>query len=78
MEIPQDVRIIKESAFASCSALSTVIIPKSVTDIEMAAFSACPSLKEVYYTGTAEDWNNVWISPTTNEVILNALPVRSK
>lgn len=72
VEIPQDVRIIKESAFASCSALSTVIIPKSVTDIEMAAFSACPSLKEVYYTGTAEDWNNVWISPTTNEVILNA------
>jgi Bacterial Ig-like domain (group 2)./Fibronectin type III domain. len=73
VEIPQDVGIIKESAFASCSALSTVIIPKSVTDIEMAAFADCDSLKEVYYTGTEEDWkNNVWISPNTNDVILNA------
>lgn len=73
VEIPQDVEFIRERAFASCSALSTVIIPKSVTDIETAAFLACPSLKEVYYTGTEEDWkNNVWISPTTNDVILNA------
>lgn len=72
VEIPQDVSSIEARAFASCSALSTVIIPKSVTNIGMGSFSACPSLKEVYYTGTAEEWNQIQILQASNEVILNA------
>ena len=73
VEIPQNVTSIGEQAFASCSALSTVIIPESVTDIEGAAFSDCSLLTDIYYTGTKEQWeSNVWISPTTNDIIKNA------
>lgn len=66
VEIPQDVESIGTQAFASCSALSTVIMPKSITSIETAAFSACP-LKEIYFTGTEAEWNNV-INRTPNNV----------
>ena len=66
VEIPQDVESIGTQAFASCSALSTVIMPKSITSIGMAAFPAGP-LKNIYFTGTEAEWNNV-INGTSGDV----------
>lgn len=58
VEIPQGAESIERSAFSSCSAFTTVIIPDSVTTIGIAAFTACP-LKDVYFTGTQEQWNSI-------------------
>ena len=57
--IPQGVKIIGESAFAS-SAVSVLLIPDSVTDINTGAFSDCDSLTEIYFTGTETQWKNIW------------------
>ena len=38
IEIPQGVKMIGDSAFASCNTMSVVIIPDSVTDVETGAF----------------------------------------
>ena len=71
VEITQGAESICESAFASCGAFTTVIIPDSVTSIERSAFASCP-LSDIYYTGTEEQWNNVWKSGDTVAVISKA------
>ena len=48
---------ISNNMFNNCSNLKTVTIPKSVTTISTNAFVLCKSLTDVYYTGTAEDYN---------------------
>ena len=58
VEIPQGAERIGMSAFASCSGFTTVIIPDSVATIGIAAFAACP-LKDIYFTGTEEQWNSI-------------------
>ena len=58
VEIPQGAESIEGSAFASCRAFTTVVIPDSVTSIGIAAFTNCP-LKDIYFTGTQEQWNGV-------------------
>lgn len=57
VEIPQGAESIGASAFAS-SGLSAVIIPDSVRAIGIGALASCP-LKEIYFTGTQEQWNGI-------------------
>lgn len=61
IEIPQGVKTIGDSAFASCSAMSVIIIPDSVTDIETAAFQQT-GLTDIYYKGTQAQWKEIWKS----------------
>ena len=47
-------------AFDDCSGLTGIEIPSSVTSIGNYAFRDCIGLKDVYYTGTQEQWDNIW------------------
>ena len=47
-------------------------IPVSVTSIEDYAFYNCTSLKDVYYSGTREEWEQIAIGSVANELLLNA------
>ena len=60
-EIPYGVKTIGLSAFDYCENLTAVTIPETVKVIKPAAFQNCSSLKDVYYYGTAEDWNKITI-----------------
>ena len=60
IEIPAGVTSIGNSAFRYCSGLTRIEIPAGVTEIGYAAFSGCSGLKDVYYTGTQEQWDNIW------------------
>lgn len=46
-------------AFYDCSGLTGIEIPSSVTSIGDLAFWFCSGLKDVYYTGTQEQWNAI-------------------
>ena len=58
LEIPKGVQRIGVGAF-SYSGLTSIIIPNSVSVIEYGAFEGCDKLRDVFYTGTEEEWNLV-------------------
>ena len=58
-KIPPSVTSIGEAAFSDCSGLTSIKIPSSVTSIGNYAFRDCIGLKDVYYTGTQEQWNAI-------------------
>ena len=71
--IPNSVTSIGALAFSGCSSLTAVTIPNSVTSIDDFAFDDCSSLKNVYYTGTQSQWNDITIgsynTPLTSAAI---------
>ena len=69
--IPNSVTTIGESAFYECSSLTSVTIPNSVTTIGDSAFEYCSSLKDVYYSGSEEQWKNISVAHNNND-LLNA------
>ena len=60
IEIPAGVTSIGYLAFYGCSGLTSIEIPAGVTEIGYSAFEGCSGLKDVYYTGTQEQWDNIW------------------
>ena len=65
--IPDGVAIIGEYVFGHNSGLTSITIPASVTCVGDYAFTNCLNLKDVYYQGTAEEWNNLEIGGDGNE-----------
>lgn len=50
---------IERSAFYRCSNLKRAMIPASVTTIEYSALPNYTTFTDIYYTGTAEQWNSI-------------------
>ena len=59
--IPDSVTSIDWGTFSDCSSLTSITIPDGVTSIGNYAFSDCSSLKDVYYSGTQEQWKKISI-----------------
>ncbi len=72
VDIPTGVTKIDDFAFYKCSELTSIAIPKSVTSIGYAAFFlGTNDIKDVYYTGTEEEWNSIVVDEN-NSNLLNA------
>ena len=66
--IPDSVTSIDWDTFSYCSSLTSITIPDSVTSIDYAAFSGCSSLKDVYYSGTQEQWKKISIGSNNSRL----------
>lgn len=82
--IPTDgsVTRIGNSAFKNCVGLTEIVIPNTVQRIYDHAFEACPSLKNIYFTGTQEEWENIEKTiysdiPDTATIHFNYVPQNS-
>jgi hypothetical protein len=49
-----------------------VVIGYSVTSIGTDAFAPCSNLTEVYYNGSAAEWNSIYINSYGNAPLKNA------
>ena len=59
--IPNSVISIEDYAFIDCYNLISVTIGNSVTSIGTWAFDNCSSLTDVYYAGTEDEWESIYI-----------------
>ena len=59
--IPDGEVMIDAGMFAGCSNLKSIAIPTSVEIIEISAFDGCSALSYVFYSGTPEQWDQIWI-----------------
>ena len=69
--IPNSVTRIGYYAFEDCTGLTSITIPNSVTSIGDWAFRGCTGLKDVYYTGSKDEWEAISIG-AGNGCLLNA------
>ncbi len=57
--IPDSVKTIGSSAFFNCPNLETLIMGNGITSIGDDAFGLCRNLKDVFYSGTKEQWKAI-------------------
>lgn len=69
--IPQSVTSIASLTFAYCRELNSITIPLSVTSIGSGAFNTCPVLKSVNYSGSPEQFGEISIG-SSNDQLNNA------
>ena len=69
--IPNSVEYICYDAFSFCRSLTNVTIPNSVRSIGEDAFFGCSILRDVYYSGTKEEWDKISIDKG-NDCLKNA------
>ncbi|MBO5935245.1 MAG: leucine-rich repeat protein [Clostridia bacterium] len=70
--LPTGINTIETRLFDKCTKLESVVIPVNITKIDDFAFSMCDNLKDVYYTGSQEDWNKITVSDAENFPLENA------
>ena len=57
--MPNSVIVISSQAFFRCGNLKEIVISNSVIKIGSSAFEYCENLSNIYYMGTAEQWDNI-------------------
>ena len=60
--LSNNVVSILDGAFWGCASIENIEIPTSVKTIEHGAFERCTKLTDVYYLGSQEQWNNIYIA----------------
>ncbi len=58
-QIPQDIRIIADSAFYNCTGMTGIEIPNSVQEFGWGAFRNCKGLVRIVYRGTMAQWEAI-------------------
>ena len=69
--IPSSVTYIDDYAFNGCSSLSRVLFTSRITTVGTHAFHDCTDLVEVYYEGSASEWEKMTVKDV-NDYLLNA------
>ncbi len=73
--IPEGVEALEFDAFYGCDKMKYIAIPSTVTYIEDYALGKCNSLKDIYYSGSEEDWKEIYIISAGNREIIEQATV---
>ncbi len=68
ISLPDSVTSIGNYAFWKCSSLTSISLPDSITSIGSYAFRYCSGLKDVYYSGSPEQWKKINIGNYNSEL----------
>ncbi len=66
--IKEGTKVIADSAFNGCNALTSVRVPDSVTNIGYKAFYGCSGITTTYYPGTLSQWNKIIIGSENSDL----------
>ena len=69
--VPYTVTKIGYAAFYYCSSLTSIVVYNGLTRIEGSAFRYCYNLRNVYYTGTEDQWDDISIA-SDNTYLMDA------
>ena len=71
---PAGLKRICDEVFWGCSGITKLWLPQSLMSIGARAFQGCSRITDIYYAGTRQQWQNVYIDTYLygNEEILNA------
>ena len=69
--VPDTLPVIEKAAFAGCKGLAELRLPAGLRTVESYAFAKCTLLRDVYYSGTPEQWRQIEIG-TQNECLTRA------
>ena len=58
LKFPNTLKYIREAAFKNCFSLENIYLEKGIENIGN-AFYDCRNLKNIYYSGTISDWNDI-------------------
>ena len=72
--LPSNITSISDKLFNECISLEVITIPSTVTTIYSSSFYNCNALKTINYTGTEEQWNDIYIK-YGNDSLTNATKV---
>ncbi len=70
--LPEGTQSLAAKAFMNCHSLTSISIPVSLTDIFAFTFEGCYRLTDVYYAGSEEEWNQIYLEEEGNKNLLNA------
>lgn len=71
--IPEGITVLGGYTFSNCNSLRYVVLPKSLVSIGKSALAGCESLSKIYYHGTAEQWEAVFINGKSNTDLTPAI-----
>lgn len=60
--LPESLETVGEEAFNWCSSIENIIMGKSVKEIATGAFAKCYAIRNVYYTGTQQDFEAISVA----------------
>ena len=66
--VPDSVKVIETDAFYGCEDLREIWLPDSITHIYYDAVYDCPDLEAIYYAGTAEQWDAIYIEDPNEQL----------
>ena len=57
--IPEGVTTVEENAFEKCLSVTQAVIPATARNISPRTFAHCDALRDVYYSQTMAEWNQI-------------------
>ena len=71
IRIPDSVKLIGNEAFFGIFVLREVYLGSGITSISSEAFRLCSNISDVYFSGSEDDWNKIYIGDG-NETLISA------
>ncbi|MBR2635123.1 MAG: leucine-rich repeat protein [Clostridia bacterium] len=71
--LPEGLRFIPQNAFNLCSSLRDVSLPSTLENIDSSAFYGCDALEDLWYRGSAAQWEAVTVSESNAPLLAATL-----
>ncbi len=68
VSMSEGVRVIDLCAFSSCENLTMLFLPETLLEVGRQAFDECYNLTDVFYGGSEDDWNALFIDDWNDDL----------